>query len=99
MSGLKVVGCCAHVATLIHYLSKAKYYAIKYPAAFLDNLLVNINDNTPLNQPIIVRNKRQGRVDSSSSESDTESESDTIISQNVSYESSSSESDFTDNEL
>ena len=90
MSGLKVVGCCAHVATLITYLSYSKYHTIKIPGEFLNSILVDVTNRKPSNQPKIVRNKRSNSILISSSESDDSenaSESD-IDESNLTYSSS-----------
>ncbi|CAF0962569.1 unnamed protein product [Brachionus calyciflorus] len=59
MSGRKVVGCCVHVASIIFFLSFAKYTEIKHPAEHLKKIFVNTNKKDLPNSPEIVRNKRK----------------------------------------
>jgi hypothetical protein len=45
MSGLKVTGCCVHVATLIYYLTYGKYAdEIKLPGKHLNSIFVNLEE-------------------------------------------------------
>ena len=40
-NGKRTVGCCSHIASIIYYLSCAKYLVnIRTPAGFLDNLII-----------------------------------------------------------
>ncbi len=95
MIGLRTVGCCVHVATLISYLGKYKYTPFKLPGIHLDSVLARMDQ--PSNFPPIVRNKRICRR--KDPESSSEDDSIDIID---SSDSESSESDFTansDNEI
>ena len=78
MSGLKVVGCCVHVATVICFLSNFKYKSLKLPGEHLNSIFVNLKLFESANQPRYVRSKRSIHINqsSSSSETDTESSSD-----------------------
>ena len=77
MSGRKTIGCCVHVATVIYYLSFAKYHEIKMPAEFLNSVFVDFDKMEPSNNPRYVRSKRGTKEISSSddSESDTSTKS------------------------
>ncbi|CAF0981641.1 unnamed protein product [Brachionus calyciflorus] len=56
LSGKKVAGCCSHVATLIYYFAYAKYHANKYPAEFLNKILIDMERKDSPNKPVVVRN-------------------------------------------
>ena len=88
MIGLKMVGCCVHVATLINYLAKYKYNPFKLPGKYLDSVLARMD--RPSNNPEIIRNTRRRREQSSSSEEDSVDSS-----EDFDNSSNSSESDFT----
>lgn len=75
MSGRRVVGCCAHVATVIYYLSYAKYRTVKCPAQHLNSILVNLNSSEKANKPRYVKNKRTKKEYSSSSDSESSNSS------------------------
>jgi hypothetical protein len=76
LSGQKVAGCCVHVATVIYYLSYARYNTNKIPAEYLNKIFVDISKKEPANIPRYVRNKRQTcMISSSESSSSSESES------------------------
>jgi hypothetical protein len=53
-----MVGCCIHVATVINYLSNAKYQKLSQPAEYLNSIFVDLNKKEAANQPRYVRNKR-----------------------------------------
>ena len=57
-SGLKVAGACVHVATLIYYLSNAKYSSYYSPAEHLNSIFVNIDNQDLPNRPNIIKNQR-----------------------------------------
>jgi len=69
MTGLKMVGCCVHVATLINYFAKYKYYPFKLPGKYLDSVLARMD--RPSYNPGIIRNTRRRREQSSTSEEDS----------------------------
>jgi hypothetical protein len=71
MIGLRTVGCCVHVATLINYLGKYKYTPFKLPAIYLDSVLAKMDQ--PSNFPSIVRNKRISRRREAASSSEDDS--------------------------
>ena len=74
MSGQKIAGCCVHVATVIYYLSYAKYFINKVPADHLNSIFVDISKREQANSPRYVRYTRNETIPSSSeSESDEES--------------------------
>ena len=77
MSGRKIVGCCVHVATVIYYLSYAKYYDIKMPAEFLNAIFVDFDKMESSNNPRYVRAKRGTKEISSSDDSDSDTSSKT----------------------
>ena len=59
MSGRKIVGCCVHVATLIYYLSNAKYIQNnKFPGEYLNSVFINMEKLEPANNPRYVQGIR-----------------------------------------
>ena len=88
MIGLRMVGCCVHVATLISYLGKYKYTPFKLPG--VPSELILAEENQPSNNPNIVRNKRLSRRREPSSSSEDDS-----IDSPDSDDDESSESDYT----
>jgi len=93
MIGLRTVGCCVHVATLIN-LGKYKYTPFKLPAIYLDSVLAKMDQ--PSNFPIIVRNKRISRRREAASSSEDDS-TDSYASSDHD-DSDYFESDFTDSD-
>ena len=76
-NGRKIAGACAHVATVIYYLSYGKYKQIKSPAEYLNLVLVDTKKCDQANIPNIIRAKRGKRdIESSTDESATDSEDD-----------------------
>lgn len=77
-SGLKMIGCCVHVAMLIYYLSIAQYEELRFPANHLRSIFIDLDKKEQPNKPRYVRHKRlklqikESTVESSSSESDSE---------------------------
>jgi hypothetical protein len=67
-SGLKVIGSCVHIATLIFLLSNKKY-VIKKPGEYLNSIFVDTNEMESPNKPRNVRSKRHNASSSSSSDS------------------------------
>ena len=84
MSGLKVAGCCVHVATLIYYLSYGMHVdEIKLPGKHLNSIFVDFGEKDQSNKPRYVRGTRIRRESTSGSddtdainESDLESDQD-----------------------
>ena len=59
MSGRKLVGCCVHVATVIYYLSNAKYIRNnKLPAEYLNNVFIDMEKMESPNNPRYVQSIR-----------------------------------------
>jgi hypothetical protein len=50
-SGRRIVGCCSHVATVIYYLSWAKYHTLKFPAEHLNLMFIDKSKLESANQP------------------------------------------------
>ncbi len=65
-SGKKQVGCCVHIATVIYYLSYAKFRqcALRFPSQLLSTILCDMKTDIP-NAPRYVRRKRNIKVGSS----------------------------------
>lgn len=43
--GSRTVGCCAHVMTILWYLSWARFRSVEPPAPFLDDIFYECDDN------------------------------------------------------
>ena len=74
MSGLKIAGCCVHVASVIYLFSIAKYKEIKLPGEYLNSIFVDMNKMEPANKPRYVRARRGAHETSSSDESSVSDE-------------------------
>lgn len=81
-SGLKVAGCCTHVATVIFYFSYARFYSFRLPGEHLNSIFINKQEKQAPNKPKYIRHKRSAdkkieteheiEINSSSSDSDND---------------------------
>ena len=68
-NGLRTSGCCVHVATLIYYLTHARYHSFNSPATHLNRVLINIQNRQHPSKPTHCRIKRRSQLELSQSES------------------------------
>ena len=79
-TGKRIIGCCVHVATLLYYLSNARFKPINIPAEHLNSIFVDLSKKEPANEPKYVRRRRnlKQNASSSSDSSSTEDDSDSV---------------------